>query len=592
MAVRESKLDASMGRLEGALAGLRAKTSGVVATAVDRWRSDAEAIRFHLGDSAEGRPMLVAILGGTGTGKSTLVNRLMGTNVTATSFRRTFTAGAVAITADEKNLPERWLAIEHRVVTGAEVPARGTIDALAVVKDERELTQRITIVDTPDLDGDQPLHHAQADRVFRWAQAIVFLVTPEKYQMTELLPYYRLARRYAVPALFVMNKAEEAGVVEDFQKQLADRDWADARVFAIPRDDAAYEPPREQNLTALREAITSIAPPEKETFREGLARRSVDMLGRLQDQVLAPLREERRQADALVAAVRGLETPDLSVGVDVNPITQGLQRRLQQRSVLYLMGPQRMLERARQVPGMMMRMPRTLWDVVVKGQGVRLRNPENQSAIAPAEAAAANGQPQTVPDFNATVSDQFAVVQSRMEDVLRTSPAGQRWLTTNDATYKAARMDPARAGKIAEEELADLEKWLEQRWNATPRDTLLLMRLLRHLPGGAKLTQWTEAAPYLLAVVVATHHAMFGPVDLIVLGGFSLATWLTEKLSNEVATRTRSTNRRIAERFAELAHTQIGQVADWIDAQAPSTRQLDELERVAEELYSVVGENA
>ena len=54
--------------------------------------------------------------------------------------------------------------------------------------------------------------------MFRWAQAVVFLVTPEKYQMTELLPYYRLARRYAIPALFVMNKAEEAGVVEDFVK--------------------------------------------------------------------------------------------------------------------------------------------------------------------------------------------------------------------------------------------------------------------------------------------------------------------------------------------------------------------------------------
>ena len=99
----------------------------------------------------------------------------------------------MAITADEKNLPERWLAIAHRVVSGAEVPARGQVDALAVVKEERELTTKITLVDTPDLDGDQPLHHAQADRVFRWAQAIVFLVTPEKYQMTELLPYYRLA---------------------------------------------------------------------------------------------------------------------------------------------------------------------------------------------------------------------------------------------------------------------------------------------------------------------------------------------------------------------------------------------------------------
>src|SRR3954470_3817427 len=256
MAVREAKLDSTLAGLEKALAAVRGKTSGPVAGAVDRWRSDAEAIRFHLRDDRADRPMLVAILGGTGTGKSTLVNRLLGANLTATSFRRTFTAGAVAITADEKNLPERWLAIEHRVVTGTEVPARGTIDALAVVRDERELTQRITIVDTPDLDGDQPLHHAQADRVLRWAQAIVFLVTPEKYQMTELLPYYRLARRYAVPALFVMNKAEESGVVEDFQKQLADRDWADARVFAIPRDDAAYEPPREQSLAALREAIT------------------------------------------------------------------------------------------------------------------------------------------------------------------------------------------------------------------------------------------------------------------------------------------------------------------------------------------------
>jgi hypothetical protein len=255
------------------------------------------------------------------------------------------------------------------------------------------------------------------------------------------------------------------------------------------------------------------------------------------------------------------------------------------------MGPQRMLERARQVPGMMMRMPRTLWDVVVKGQGVRLRNPEKEAAPAAAAGAGGDGQSaQKVPDFAATVSDQFAVVQSRIEDVLRSSPSGQRWLTGNEATYKRARMEPTRAGKIAEEELAELEKWLEQRWNATPRDTLLLMRLLRYLPGGEKLTQWTEAAPYLLAVVVATHHAFFGPTDLIVLGGFSLATWLTEKLSNEVATRTRATNRRIAERFAELAHTQIGQIADWIDDQAPSTRQLDELERLAEELYGVVGE--
>src|SRR5690349_17786435 len=117
MAVREAKLDSALAGLERALGAVRGKTSGAVAGAVDRWRSDAEAIRFHLrDDDRKDRPILVAILGGTGTGKSTLVNRLLGANLTATSFRRTFTSGAVAITADEKNLPDRWLAIEHRVV--------------------------------------------------------------------------------------------------------------------------------------------------------------------------------------------------------------------------------------------------------------------------------------------------------------------------------------------------------------------------------------------------------------------------------------------------------------------------------------------
>jgi len=313
-----------------------------------------------------------------------------------------------------------------------------------------------------------------------------------------------------------------------------------------------------------------------------LAKRSVDLLGRLQDQVLTPLKEDRQQADVLLASVRSLETPGL--GLDVNPIAQGLQRRLQQRSVLYLMGPQRVLERARQLPGMMMRLPRTLWDVFNKGQTVRLNDPDRPKLEE-------NGQAQKVPDFQSTVSDQFAVVQSRIEDVLRSSPSGQRWIAQNEESFKAVRLDPNEAGKIAVEELAELEKWLEQRWNATPRDTLLLMRLLRHLPGGEKLTRWTEAAPYLLAVIVATHHAMFGPVDLVVLGGFSLATWLTEKLSNEVASRTRATNRRIAERFSELAHTQIKQVCNWVDAQAPSAREIAHLEQAGEELFNVVGEN-
>ncbi|MBC8107784.1 MAG: hypothetical protein H7Z14_14425, partial [Anaerolineae bacterium] len=93
---------------------------------------------------------------------------------------------------------------------------------------------------------------------------------------------------------------------------------------------------------------------------------------------------------------------------------------------------------------------------------------------------------------------------------------------------------------------------------------------------------WSEAAPYLLAAVVVTHHAFFGPVDLMVIGGWSLATWLTEKLSNEVASRTRETNRAINRRFEHLAHQQINRAVAWLDSRAPSKRVLDELKTLAD----------
>ena len=125
---------------------------------------------------------------------------------------------------------------------------------------------------------------------------------------------------------------------------------------------------------------------------------------------------------------------------------------------------------------------------------------------------------------------------------------------------------------------------IEQRWNATPRDTKALQTLLKYLPGGSKLVKWTEASPYLLTLVLVTHGAVFGHLDLIVLGGYGLATWLTERLSNEVTARTRTTNTRIADRFAKIGHDQIERVCAWLERRAPSKKVLEQLERASEEV--------
>jgi hypothetical protein len=557
------KLPKLLQQLDASLAELAVSLSAPSATLIANWQTDAAALRFHLSPPDSTKPITV-VLGGTGTGKSTLVNRLVGHAVTAASFRRTFTSGPVVIVNQDADLAKNWLGVEHLTAASGETP-RGQTGAVVVVIDPNAPA---TLVDTPDLDGDQPVNHAQADRAFRWAHRIIFVVTPEKYQMTELIPYYRLALRYELPALFVMNKCEEPAVLDDFLRQLAERGWPDAQVFAIPRDDAGYEPPVEENLQSLKTELHAAVATRSE---KGIANRVTDVVTRLNDQVIAPLREARKQADVLCKSLAAMETPTL--GVDVNPITEELRRRLQQRSVLYLVGPQRVLDRVRQVPTLLARLPRATWDWVMRGQ-------VPSDVTNPKSAAAANEPP----DFVATLSEQFTVVRSRIDDVIRSNPIGAKWIEQDPDAYQQAMIDPATAGLIATTEIQQLREWLEKKWNATPRDTRMLQAMVKYLPGGKKLTQWSEAAPYLLTAALIVHHALFWHIDLPVLGGYTLVTWLTERISNEVNHRTRATNRNMSQRFEQLAHEQIQRICVWMDRQSPSAKDLDKLERMMNEL--------
>ncbi|CAN5343446.1 hypothetical protein BH09PLA1_BH09PLA1_07510 [soil metagenome] len=575
-------IDAKLTALLAAVELLRAASSSSIAPAMDRFSTDLAAARFHLRRKITGdEPLLLAVLGGTGTGKSTLVNRLLDAEahpLTASSFRRTFTAGAVAIVHPSNRLPERWLNVDHDAIDSAAIPARGRADALTVVMVNHDVARNTTIIDTPDLDGDQIAHHAQADRVFRWADVVLFLVTPEKYQMTELLPYYRLAKRYDVPALFVMNKVEEQAALEDYAKQI------DATAFAIPRDDAAFVAAADANLDALKARLSSLGSGEggrtamlqSDARQVGLKNRVGDLLDRLRDQVLAPLAQDRKAIDQIIAALRAMEAPGTQI--DVNPLMTQLRRRLQQRSVLYLMGPGRMFDRVRQVPGLLARLPRTTWDLIRHGQ-MKL----DDGDTLPPEWQ--NGLLGGALDFHALLADQMRIVQAKIEDAIVNWPQSRVWLEQESrGGLDQALIDPNDAGDIADEELAKLKDWLSGKWNATPRDTAILGKLMRHLPGGEKLTKWSEAAPYLLAAVVVTHHAFFGPIDLMVIGGWSLATWLTEKLSNEVASRTRETNRAINQRFEQLAHQQINRAVAWLESRAPSLRSLEELKTLADRI--------
>src|SRR5437763_15415510 len=126
MDLRPARLEPLLARLDTLLGAVTANLSAAGRATVERWRADAAALRFHLRPPTSG-PLLVTVIGGTGTGKSTLVNRLLDRTVSAASFHRTFTSGPDAVTRHPAALPDGRPGNEHVPVAADQLPAPGRI---------------------------------------------------------------------------------------------------------------------------------------------------------------------------------------------------------------------------------------------------------------------------------------------------------------------------------------------------------------------------------------------------------------------------------------------------------------------------------
>ncbi len=174
-------------------------------------RLDEEQVAFgrHVVDKATDRlrhgttHTLVAVLGASGSGKSSVTNALVGQDIATTGVRRPTTSSTLGCywgDGDAHPLLD-WLEVKnrHHVVGTGSAPADRALGGLV-------------LLDVPDHDSVAEAHREEMERIAEHADMLLWVTDPEKYADKAMHDYLsQLAGHDAVTAL-VLNKVDQLDV--------------------------------------------------------------------------------------------------------------------------------------------------------------------------------------------------------------------------------------------------------------------------------------------------------------------------------------------------------------------------------------------
>jgi GTP-binding protein EngB required for normal cell division len=183
---------------------------GLVDQAVSA-RALVDLVRQRLG--FPGDVYVMALVGGTGVGKSSVLNTLAGEEVSP--------ARALRPTTDK---PLTWVANEAREEIR---PLLDWLGVERVVGHDRADLSGVAILDLPDVDSVRLEHRATVDALLPRIDAVAWVVDPEKYDDERLHEYLRRLAPHAERMRFVFNKADRLDhnqqqmLIDDFRRRLS-----------------------------------------------------------------------------------------------------------------------------------------------------------------------------------------------------------------------------------------------------------------------------------------------------------------------------------------------------------------------------------
>lgn len=195
--------------------------------------------------SRQGRPLVVAFFGGTGVGKSTLLNRLSGEELARTGIERP-TSREVTFYLHAS------IRLEH-------LPHEFPLEKVKIARHQSLCAKEIVWIDLPDIDSVEHANRGLALKLLPYIDVLIYVVSPERYRDEA---GWRLLREHNLKFawLFVMNHWDEGceEQLEDFTHQLKTAGFEDPIVLRCDsRQDIRARKP--DDFGKLIEILTAFA---------------------------------------------------------------------------------------------------------------------------------------------------------------------------------------------------------------------------------------------------------------------------------------------------------------------------------------------
>ena len=218
MPMQSARYAQSILELDGLLEPLRllAESCGVPSPENQNWYA---LLKKKLVPQLTGKPfLLVAVMGGTNTGKSLIFNLLAGESFSAVDHRASGTKHPVCLVPKTESaasyegvLARHFDFFQCVPWSNAEQPLELSGENYLYWLEGKNVPERLMLLDTPDFDADREVNWDRAKAVRHAADVVIAVLTEQKYNDAAVRRFFREAAEAGKPIIVLFNMIDIDG---------------------------------------------------------------------------------------------------------------------------------------------------------------------------------------------------------------------------------------------------------------------------------------------------------------------------------------------------------------------------------------------